>query len=61
MSCAVRPTNIGNGMAKLDVDTGDVKVWHMPGGLVGESSDGLACALTVAEVAHLDFAERNPT
>jgi hypothetical protein len=36
MVCAVRPTNIGNGLAKMDVATGEVQTWHEPGGIVGE-------------------------
>jgi carlactone synthase/all-trans-10'-apo-beta-carotenal 13,14-cleaving dioxygenase len=35
-TCAVRPTNIGNGLSKLDLHDGDVKVWHHPGGVTGE-------------------------
>lgn len=36
MVCAVRPTNIVNGLAKMDVATGEVQTWHEPGGIVGE-------------------------
>jgi hypothetical protein len=35
MACAVRPTNIGNGLAKMDLQTGAVKTWHMPGAVTG--------------------------
>ncbi|KAJ9519481.1 hypothetical protein QJQ45_000569 [Haematococcus lacustris] len=33
---AVRPTNMGNALAKLDVQRGTSKMWHEPGGLAGE-------------------------
>jgi len=33
---AVRPTNIGNSLAKMDLQTGEVQTWHNPGGVVGE-------------------------
>eukprot|EP00879_Flechtneria_rotunda_P014155 GHRR01014790.1.p1 GENE.GHRR01014790.1~~GHRR01014790.1.p1 ORF type:complete len:330 (+),score=69.39 GHRR01014790.1:226-1215(+) len=36
VTCAVRPTNIANALAKIDVETGEVKVWHKPGGVTGE-------------------------
>ena len=36
LTCAVRPTNIGNALAKVDLETGDAKVWHHPGGVVGK-------------------------
>lgn len=32
----MRPTNIGNALAKMDTHSGDVRVWHEPGGVVGE-------------------------
>eukprot|EP00775_Hariotina_reticulata_P005847 gene5847-6088_t len=35
-TCAVRPTNIGNGLSKLDLHTGDVLIWHSAGGVMGE-------------------------
>jgi len=34
--CAVRPTNMGNALAKMDLRTGASKVWHEPGGAPGE-------------------------
>lgn len=37
MACAVRPTNVGNGLAKMDVQTGEVKTWHEPGAVTGGS------------------------
>lgn len=39
MACAVRPTNAGNGLAKMDVQTGEVSTWHEPGAITG----GVAC------------------
>ena len=36
MACAVRPTNIGNGLAKMDLETGHVKTWNVQGGITGE-------------------------
>lgn len=33
---AVRPTNMGNALSKVDLETGAVQTWHMPGGAVGE-------------------------
>lgn len=33
---AVRPTNMGNALSKLDLQTGTVQTWHAPGGAVGE-------------------------
>jgi carotenoid cleavage dioxygenase-like enzyme len=33
---AVRPTNMGNALTKLDLQTGEVQTWHAPGGAVGE-------------------------
>jgi carotenoid cleavage dioxygenase-like enzyme len=33
---AVRPTNMGNALSKLDLQTGAVQTWHSPGGAVGE-------------------------
>jgi hypothetical protein len=33
---AVRPTNMGNALSKLDLQTGEVQTWHTPGGAVGE-------------------------
>jgi hypothetical protein len=44
MACAVRPTNIGNGLAKMDVTSGEVHTWHEPGGIVGECLLGIAVA-----------------
>lgn len=36
---AVRPTNMGNALAKFDLQTRSVvKVWHEPGGLTGEAA-----------------------
>uniref|UniRef100_A0A383VZG2 Carotenoid oxygenase n=1 Tax=Tetradesmus obliquus TaxID=3088 RepID=A0A383VZG2_TETOB len=35
-TCAVRPTHINNGLAKTDLATQEVKVWHSPGGVTGE-------------------------
>lgn len=32
---AVRPTNMGNALSKLDLTSGEVKTWHTPGGAVG--------------------------
>lgn len=37
LACAVRPSNIGNALAKLDLCTGEVKVWHAPGGITGDN------------------------
>lgn len=33
---AVRPTNMGNALSKVDLQTGAVQTWHTPGGAVGE-------------------------
>jgi len=33
---AVRPTNMGNALSKLDLQAGTVQTWHAPGGAVGE-------------------------
>lgn len=33
---AVRPTNMGNALSKIDVETGDALTWHQPGAAVGE-------------------------
>jgi carotenoid cleavage dioxygenase-like enzyme len=33
---ARRPTNLGNGLAKHDLETGEVKVWYEEGGMAGE-------------------------
>lgn len=33
---AVRPTNMGNALSKLDLQTGAALTWHSPGGAVGE-------------------------
>jgi hypothetical protein len=37
---AVRPTNIGNALSKMDLQQGSAQTWHEPGGAVGE----LQCA-----------------
>lgn len=34
--CAVRPTNVGNGLCKVDVETGESKVWTEEGIITGE-------------------------
>jgi hypothetical protein len=36
---AVRPTNMGNALTKLDLQTGASQTWHTPGGAVGECWD----------------------
>jgi hypothetical protein len=33
---AVRPTNMGNALSKLDLQTGAAQTWHSPGGAVGK-------------------------
>jgi hypothetical protein len=33
---AVRPTNIGNALSKIDLQQGGAQSWHEPGGAVGE-------------------------
>ncbi|KAF6252627.1 retinal pigment epithelial membrane protein-domain-containing protein [Scenedesmus sp. NREL 46B-D3] len=35
-TCAVRPTHINNGLAKTDLATQEVQLWHSPGGVTGE-------------------------
>ena len=35
-TAAVRPTNVNNALAKMDVDSGVSTLWHDPGGMVGE-------------------------
>jgi hypothetical protein len=47
MACAVRPTNIGNGLAKLDIQTGDVKTWHMPGAITGDHHKSCCKNITI--------------
>jgi hypothetical protein len=37
MACAVRPTNIGNGLAKMNLQTGEVSTWHELGAITGGS------------------------
>jgi carotenoid cleavage dioxygenase-like enzyme len=34
---AVRPTNIGNALSKMDLQQGSAQTWHEPGGAVGEA------------------------
>ena len=34
--CAVRPTNVGNGLCKVDVESGESKVWTEDGIVTGE-------------------------
>lgn len=50
MACAVRPTNIGNALAKLDLDTGAVYTFHVPGGVTGKCRYGLGSAAITALV-----------
>ncbi|KAI8476369.1 MAG: carotenoid oxygenase [Monoraphidium minutum] len=33
---AVRPTNMGNALSKIDVESGETLTWHIPGAAVGE-------------------------
>ena len=40
---AVRPTNMGNALSKIDVETGDAKTWHEKGAAVGEPQRGAQC------------------
>lgn len=35
-ACCVRPTNVYNALCKVDTHTGEVKVWHEPGGATWE-------------------------
>lgn len=33
---AVRPTNMGNALSKIDTHTGEALTWHLQGAAVGE-------------------------
>jgi carotenoid cleavage dioxygenase-like enzyme len=35
---AVRPTNLGNALSKMDLSQGSALTWHEPGGAVGEGA-----------------------